>query len=172
MNPSNYIHIISLINQGQTQGLPTHTTNHNGCWIPPNKPNKEGYVQVGRRLVGRRLIVWLHTLSYFLHNGFDGANEHSQVCHKEICNGLRACFNPDHLYLGDAKSNALDRVAYGISYGVRGEAHTNSKLTEADVRKIRDMLNAGFKQTSIAQAFNVSQRLISHIKHRKRWHHI
>ncbi len=46
----------------------------------------------------------------------------------------------------------------------KGEAHPQSKLTDAEVRTVNEMLMAGSSQRYIAQVFNVSQSLVKRIK--------
>jgi hypothetical protein len=69
------------------------------------------------------------------------------VCH--ICD-VRHCVRPDHLFLGTQRENSEDMVRKGrqsrglekslIMRGraVRGEAHHRSKLTDEQVRQIRE----------------------------------
>lgn len=48
-------------------------------------------------------------LAAYLYLGLDFNNQDILVCHKnDICEDSR-CFNQEHLYLGDASSNQLDR---------------------------------------------------------------
>lgn len=49
--------------------------------------------------------------------------------------GNPACINPHHLYLGDAKQNAQDRVLHGTN--AAGTRLPQTKLTEGDVLAIR-----------------------------------
>ena len=56
---------------------------------------------------------------------------------------------------------------------MNGEENGCSKLTDADVLKIRDLYAAGgVRQKDIADKFGVSQRMISLIVRREKWQHI
>lgn len=54
----------------------------------------------------------------------------------------------------------------------RGEMQTQSKLTEDDVLRIREWLNGGEAQATIASAFGVTQPLISRINCGQAWTHV
>jgi hypothetical protein len=54
-----------------------------------------------------------------------------------------------------------------------GEENGCSKLSEADVLRIRDLYAAGgARQKDLADKFGVSQRMISLITRREKWQHI
>lgn len=88
------------------------------------------------------------------------------VLHK--CDNPRCC-NPDHLFLGDAKSNAEDMIAKGRQ--VRGEKRSQSKLTEAKVREIW-LLRDLYTQEEIGQMFGVHRCTINNIFLGKTWMHV
>ena len=69
----------------------------------------------------------------------------------------RLCVNVDHLFLGDIHENIKDM-------DVKGRRGTRSKLTVADVEKIKEMLSQRFSQQHIAKLFNINQTTISRIK--------
>ena len=75
-----------------------------GCWLYTiSICPSTGY---GRIMVdGKRTHV--HRISAAYHHGLDMSDYKQEACHKPICNN-RHCFNPDHLYVGDAKSNQRD----------------------------------------------------------------
>jgi hypothetical protein len=54
----------------------------------------------------------------------------------------------------------------------KGVDHGHSKLTEAEIPRIRDMLACGVSQADIGSWFGVSQSRISDIKHGKAWTHV
>lgn len=91
------------------------------------------------------------------------------VCH--TCDN-RACFNPEHLYIGDAKTNAHDRKERGRSNQVCGEKHGRSKLTEAQVKGIILLLNEGHSHTKLSVMFGVSRPAISLISLNETWKHL
>lgn len=90
------------------------------------------------------------------------------VCH--TCDNP-PCYEPNHLYEGDAQSNAhdittRDRRSYATQ--ARGEKVGGSKLTEAQVRAVRALLGT-HKQSDIAREWGVSESTVSAIKHRRCW---
>lgn len=69
----------------------------------------------------------------------------------------RICVNPDHLKLGTTKENIADMDA-------KKRRGTKSKLTYADVAKIKKLLEDRYSQQYIADQFGVNQTTISCIK--------
>ena len=85
------------------------------------------------------------------------------ICHK--CD-IRACVNPEHLFVGTYTDNNRDREAKGRGRPVHGERHYNRKLTTADVLAIRAS-NLSCRQA--AQQFGVSPASISLIRNGINW---
>lgn len=86
------------------------------------------------------------------------------ACHS--CDN-RACVNPRHLWVGTHTENLSDRD--GKRRQAFGERNGRSKLTEADVRAIRELRSIGMTQQAIASRFGVAQYTISMILNRKIW---
>jgi hypothetical protein len=90
------------------------------------------------------------------------------VCHK--CD-VRACVNPEHLFLGTPDDNAQDMVAKGRT--LRGEEHTSARLTAQQVSRIKTMLVEDRMHVSeIARQFGVAYTTIQAIKTGKTWRHV
>ena len=53
----------------------------------------------------------------------------------------------------------------------KGSARPAAKLTEADVEQIRQDAAAGAKQSDLADAYGISQGLVSGIVNGRRWKH-
>ncbi len=68
----------------------------------------------------------------------------------------RKCVNLAHLYLGTPKDNARDMHSRGRAWGRR-------KLSDEQVRRIKDMLDFGYSQQRIAQEVGISQITVSRI---------
>lgn len=84
------------------------------CWIWLKSINRGGYGKFS--LKGKQMAA--SRASYILHNNLISLSRDQIVCHK--CN-VRKCINPNHLYLGDHKTNAKDCAQSG--------SHGNKKKT-------------------------------------------
>lgn len=87
-----------------------------------------------------------------------------QLCHRD--DNPR---NPHwtNLFWGTQSDNILDCVAK--DRGFVGSKNGNSKLTEMEIPKIRELLNSGKSAYSIAPLFGVAKSQILAIKHGKTW---
>lgn len=81
-------------------------------------------------------------------------------------NGRLGCANPRHLRWDTRKGNMADQIKHGTR--VRGSLQGSSKLSDVDVRKIRERA-ARELQKSIAADFNVSQAQVGRIVRRAAW---
>jgi hypothetical protein len=120
-----------------------------------------------------------HRLSYILSFGEipDG------VCVLHRCDNP-PCVNPAHLFLGDRGDNARDMAAKGrqhlqVNPGsicgdrhwsrrrpelvVRGERHGMARLTDIQVREIRQAVASGATRVSMARKFGACQSTIANI---------
>lgn len=98
------------------------------------------------------------------------------VCH--ACDNPICC-NPHHLFLGTDAENKEDMRAKGRAATPpvrRGEANNLSKLSENDVRSIRDRLEKQVNRwgavTAIAKEYGIAANTVRRIKKRKIWAHI
>jgi DNA-binding XRE family transcriptional regulator len=143
-----------------------------GCWEWIGA-RAAGY---GRLRIGRKNIG-AHRVSYELHNGSIPDGLH--VCHR--CDNP-ICVRPDHLFLGTPAENAADSVAKGRRKGprtyspkraLRGQKNPNAKLSDDQVREIRQRYATGTaSQEELAFEFGVTRWTIRHITSNKRWKHI
>ena len=152
-----------------------------GCWIWTASRHNTGYGAIG---VAGNKVSTAHRVSWMLHRG--PIPDGMWVLHK--CD-VRACVNPDHLYLGTVKDNARDLRERGNPYVPsfpwhdaeaaarrnaklpRGAAHHRSaaKLNE---KQVRDIYLSDGSQSAIASRFGVCQQTVSDIKRRDTWGHI
>lgn len=76
---------------------------------------------------------------------------------------VRACVNPDHLFLGTQSDNVRDMYAKG-----RGQ----TKLSPEQVVAIRSAVATGRGQRAVAATFGVTQSMVSKIVRRDVWKHV
>lgn len=154
-----------------------------GCqvWIGPT--NGEG--KYGRGGYGVVTVngahKYVHRLSYELNVG--AIPKGMMVCHR--CD-VRACINPEHLFVSDARGNHQDKVSKGRSRSpgaprgalnhvaknpemVRGENNGRAVLTAKDVVAIREAIARGVHQRNLAAMYGVGQSQISRIKRLEAW---
>ena len=126
---------------------------HRGtCWIYTGSKSGDGYGVIG---VGRK-SVRVHRLMFerFVQNLKDG----ELVCHK--CD-TPLCCNPDHLFAGTAKDNAIDREQKGRANRLSGENHPNTKVTHDQKIEIIERRRRGEKLASIAKDYGLSFQHVS-----------
>jgi hypothetical protein len=74
------------------------------------------------------------------------------------------CYNLDHLFLGTRADNIADMEAKGRARKVRGEAHGLSRLSDGEVRELRDLYAAGgVRQSDLAAQFAIGQTTVCEI---------
>lgn len=96
---------------------------------------------------------------------FDGA----ETCHND---GTRTNDHYSNLRWDTASGNHHDKVLHGTWVLARGEMHHFSKLSEANVRSLREAASAGVPRKSLCAEYNVSSGRLSDIVNRKSWAHI
>jgi hypothetical protein len=129
-----------------------------GCQIWKYSLNKQGYGKIQINSKTHRA----HRLAYETYIG--EIPEGFSVCH--TCD-VRSCINPDHLFIGTTKDNAMDMV--NKDRQAKGKKVASSKLSEEDIIKIRSDERS---QRKIAVDYNVSQLTISNVKTNKWWKHV
>ena len=135
------------------------------CWLWTGGKNIYGYGMLRtERLAARK---GAHRFSWEMHNG--PIPEGMQVLHR--CD-VRNCVNPAHLFLGTNEENTADKVAKGRQRGPRGENQPFARLTEAQVRQIRELHGNGLSNGAIGQHFGVGAEAISKIIRRVNWKHV
>lgn len=134
-----------------------------GCWLWVGNKLKSGYGLF--RPGGAEHHKVAHRVSWDWANGPipDGMS----VLHK--CD-VRACVNPDHLFLGTQIENMRDMVAKGRAQ--HGESRPNAKLTEALVRQARTLAAQGESFVEIARRFGVSDKAIRCAVIGATWRHV
>ncbi len=126
------------------------------CVEWPFAKTAKGYGSV--RYKGRTWHV--HTLVCTTMHGSppDGMTDAAHTC------GNRLCVNPDHIRWSSPGDNQRDKIKHGTI--LRGESHKSAKLTEADVRAIRESAERGSK---LAVMYGVAHQSIVAIRARRNW---
>lgn len=131
----------------------------NGCWIWTGCIGQNGYGRFGfngKKYECHRLILEEKL----------GRPIHKKLDTRHLC-GVKACCSPDHLVESTRKENMADMKIHETAQN--GEKHWNAKLTQNDIRAIRQDSRS---QTEIAKSYGVSDRTISKIKLHAMWKHI
>ena len=133
-----------------------HIDKSGECWLWTGSCNEFGHGQF--RYESK---AWkAHRFSYFLANGELPAPP-LIVRHK--CKS-KNCVNPEHLEPGTKKQNSADRIRDETDN--RGEKNSAVKLTEVQVREIRQ---SNKSQEDLAKEFGVCKVNISAIINKKSW---
>jgi hypothetical protein len=130
-----------------TLGDPAH------CWEWTG--SREGGYGRFRQSNDRRAVV-AHRASFELH--FGPIPDGLLVCHR--CDNP-ACVNPAHLFLGTQTDNMRDAAQKGRTGPQRHGAQHRRKLSDADVRTLRERAAAGEAFGSIASSFGIHPNTVS-----------
>jgi hypothetical protein len=137
------------------------------CWEWQGGLDKDGYGYFWSKESSKNVRSHRWSFEYHKHPLGD-----LSACH--TCDN-RKCVNPDHLFAGTNVDNTLDRVEKGRTLGfaaMKGEHHTQAKLTEATVLDIKRRLAAGEKQKDIAADVGIDKTNISRISTGKIWKNV
>lgn len=106
-----------------------------GCWLwVGGARNPAGYGQF--KFNGKQIAA--HRFSYAVTHNDDPQG--FVICHH--CDNPQ-CVNPDHIYKGTATDNAADRENRGRSNRPVGENRSDTKLTNAQVLRMRELYSNG-----------------------------
>jgi hypothetical protein len=132
----------------------------NGCWLYTGTLSFEGYGYVNIGAGVRRKQWQAHRFAWYLLKGPIDKN----ACILHTCD-VRNCVNPEHLYLGDRKDNARDKILR--------QRDTGATLTYDQVREVKRMLAEGTMYgKDIAEKFGVSPSVISGIRSGRTFRHV
>lgn len=135
------------------------------CWEWRGVRYSNGY---GIIIVKNHKRVMTHRVAYELANGPIPDGMH--VLHS--CDNPPCC-NPAHLRVGTAQENYQDARLRGRTNPPRGTRSGKAKLTEANVKEIRDIYSlGGIAMREIARQYGVSYSTIHGIICRSHWKHI
>ena len=140
----------------------------NECWPWMGMKDGHGYGQFS--LGKRHRIISAHRFSWMLANGPIPKN--LWVLHR--CDN-RICVNPNHLFTGTATDNTQDCIKKGRMIRAKGMATGSSKLSDAQIIKIRTRYKAWSRingTRALGREFGVDHSVISEIINMKKWRHI
>ena len=137
--------------------------NENGCHLWTGHKQDFGYGVVGFK----SKLFLAHRLFYELHYG----SLADDICVLHKCD-IPACVNPEHLFLGTRKDNALDRNKKERHVNNKGINHGKKIFNENDIRTIRKLFNDGLRECEIVKIFNGHRSAIHSILTGKNWSHI
>ena len=142
------------------------------CWEYTGKRDRAGYGHV--RFDGKDQRVHRLSLAEKLKRELEDWEQSRHMCDNP------ACFNPRHLLVGTNQDNINDKVERGRSNhpvgddvnAAKGEDHGMAKLTEFEVRRIRQLYKGrgkGPSQAKIGKRFGVTQGAVSRIVNGESW---
>lgn len=153
-----------------------------GCWLWHGAVADGGYGKFQRN--SRKVLA--HRESYTLCHAPIPAG--LSVCHR--CD-VPSCVNPDHLFVGTKAENNADKIGKGRGprgevfasrmrgdlnpsrrmpdRQVRGTRHPMSKLSQADVDRIRSRVAGGRTHQAVADEVGISRTVVSRIIGGKLW---
>jgi hypothetical protein len=154
-----------------------------GCWLWMGARKRAGYGNV--RINKQYLLA--HRVAWYL--AYGAIPSGMCVCHH--CD-VPQCVRHDHLFLGTVRDNAHDMVRKRRhSHGqravdavrasgrferpwvpARGERSPHAKLSDENVRAIRQRVADGAVQKYLALEYGVSNQLISRVAARGAWSHV
>ncbi len=142
------------------------------CWEWKRDRFTEGYGRL--KVQGKAFLA--HRVSAHVFLDFDLA---SPLCVLHKCDNP-PCINPEHLFIGTQTDNIRDMIAKGrarsgvaLPHGFnQGIAHPQARLTDDDVRAIRQMSERGHSLAAIAKRFGITKMHVSNIRRRLAWSHL
>lgn len=131
------------------------------CWLWSAAIRPDGYGAFTYHIPKKQSVV-AHRFSWMHHFGEipPGMN----VCHK--CD-IRACVNPEHLFLGTQGDNVRDAARKGRL--ARWDRHHQSVLSLEQVSEIRRRAGAGETHKSLGKEFGVSRATVGRMVRMETW---
>lgn len=139
-----------------------------GClrWLGGKDRDGYGRFALPATISPARASIGAHRVAWELANG--AIPEGLHVLHK--CDNPQ-CVNPEHLFLGDVRSNSDDKLAK--SRQARGETQGLRKLSADDVRRIRALRERdGTSYARLAAMFCVSPLTTYGACNGRTWRHV
>lgn len=135
---------------------------NSGCWLWTGS-SRGGYGQINSG--GRGVLLAAHRVSFEFANG----QIQKGMCVLHRCDNP-PCVNPDHLFLGTPKDNAVDRARKNRGNRPTGEKGPSAVLCVDFVVEIRRRrLERGESMDELATAFGVCRSTIRNVLTGKTW---
>lgn len=117
---------------------------------------------------GKEYRAKAHRIVWMFFNG--DAPKDTVTNHK---NGVGIDNRPDNLEMVTTDENVRHAYATGLAHGRKGTAHHNAKLTEDQVRELRQLYATGnYSHSQLATRFKINNTQSQRIVRRERWKHI
>lgn len=125
-----------------------------GCWLWTARIHDGGYGQIANEWY---ITESAHRASYRIHYLYIPSGKY--VLHR--CD-VRRCVNPDHLYLGDHRSNMSDMVDKGrqCRAGAHRKGSSSIKISDKEMRKIYKLRLGGMSWYALGKKYGVRQDTI------------
>ncbi len=133
------------------------------CWVWTAAQDKDMYGKFRLVKNGEAIDIRAHQYAWELYTGRP-VPKGIKVCHK--CDHPY-CVNPTHLFLGTTLDNNQDATQKGRN--PHGETHGRSKLTEEQVKEIRELDKLSVSHVQLSIQFGVAESTISDICLMKTW---
>ena len=134
------------------------------CWIWTGATDGRGY---GQFFVGPKPCspMKAHRVAWLLARGPIPPN----MCVLHTCD-VRACVNPDHLFLGNIATNNRDMAKKGRAHRPFGNLR-HAKLSPTDVEDIQRLYTTGqFTQARLGKRYGITRSAIGKITTGVTWH--
>ena len=128
---------------------------------------KSGYCRVRLYLGGKSKHILVHRLVgiHYIPN----PENKPEINHKF---GDKGNYYYKDLEWSTRKENMIHAYSNGFKFGMKGETHGQSKITEDDARWCHLWKIVGYSQTEIAECLGITKQNVSKIQIGTRWKHI
>jgi hypothetical protein len=134
---------------------------------------------IAGRTAGRRYGIFTGELGQVVYahrwawEHYVGPIPEGQECLHGCDNPLCQRIHPNHVHIGTQQDNVDEMFSRNRQPPRHGEANSRSKLTELEVRSIRERYAKGdISQRELAQTYGVHHSAIYRIIHHKRWDYL